>query len=53
MKKTLKAGTIVKIQGVPVELTTDVEAESANWELIENFQKDADNAGPSEEAGSK
>lgn len=35
----------MKIQGIPVELTTDVEAESANWELIENLQKDADNAG--------
>jgi hypothetical protein len=44
MKKTLKAGASVKIQGIPVELTTDVDAESSNWEQIENIQKEVENA---------
>lgn len=36
--KTLPAGTIVHINGLPVELTQDTQAQTAegNWEMIDN-----------------
>lgn len=49
--KTLKAGTVVQIQGFPVELKTDVDAQSKNWELIDNAEKDAERVVPDADGG--
>lgn len=39
VEKVIKKGTVVKIAGIPVELTADVPAlsQEGNWKLIEQY----------------
>jgi len=39
IEKIIKKGTVVKIAGIPVELTADVAAisQEGNWNIIERF----------------
>lgn len=44
--RTLEAGTVVKINGFPVKLNSAVEAESANWSLIDDTRATSGDAPP-------
>jgi hypothetical protein len=49
--RTLKAGTVIKIEGIPLQLEQDVQASTAegNWGLIEEL-KNSPQTGEGEEA---
>ncbi len=44
-RRTLPAGTVISVYGVPLQLTADVEAETHadNWKLIERRDVDLGN----------
>lgn len=50
--RTLKAGTVIKIEGIPLQLEQDVQASTAegNWGLIEEL-KNIPQTGEGEEKG--